>query len=167
VAPGTTPSRCGAPRRASSRTRLTATTAVSSTWTLTKTRSYALRFTHSCLFGLRLTPLDSPTQVSGSVDKTVRVWWDYEATAAPPITYSLHMHQAPIFHVRFNDYGNEPHPPTHAARARVILTTCTHTHTHTPGIRSAARDTELIEWDFYTPSLEDVHKTRRALLRPI
>lgn len=51
-----------------------------------------------------------PTQVSGSVDKTVRVWWDYEATTAPPITYSLHMHQAPIFHVRFNDYGNVPPP---------------------------------------------------------
>jgi hypothetical protein len=63
------------------------------------------------------------------VDKTVRVWWDYEAKAAPPITYSLHMHQAPIFHVRFNDYGNVP--PAQAAHARTILTTHAHAHAHT------------------------------------
>jgi WD40 repeat protein len=77
-------------------------------------------------------------QVSGSVDKTVRVWWDYETQASQPITYSLHKHQAPIFYVRFDDYG----------------------------ITSAARDTELIEWDFYTPSLEDMRSTRRSLLCP-
>ena len=65
------------------------------------------------------------------MDKSIKVWWDYENSAS---SYSLNMHDAPIFYLKFDDYG----------------------------IVSGSRDTEIISWDFYSPNEDDIRRTKKG-----